>query len=105
MITGSLTEIITIQRPVVKETAYSADETEYEDYLTTRAAVTHLAGRRGMVANEITNTYSVRFVIRYYHKIEYGMIIRHKGVRYSIQDINPERNKQSITITAEVINE
>lgn len=102
---GSLTEIITIQQPVVKETDYSADETEYEDYITTRAAVTHLAGRRAEIANEITNTYSVRFIIRYYHKVEYGMIIVHKGIRYRIQDINPERNKQSITITAEVIND
>ena len=105
MITGSLTEIITVQRPVVKETAYSAEGTEYEDFFTTRAAVIHLAGRRAEIASEVINTYSVRFIIRYYHKVEYGMIIVHKGIRYCIQDINPEKNKQSITITAEVINE
>lgn len=105
MITGSLTETIIIQRPVVKETKYSANETEYEDYITTRAAVTHLAGRRGIVASEITNTFSVRFVIRHYHKVEYGMIILYKGDRYLIQDINPEKSKLCITILAEVTNE
>lgn len=102
---GLLTEVITILRPVVRETKYSGSETEYENYIITRAWVTHLAGRRGIMANEITNTYSVRFTIRHYHKVEYGMIILHNGVKYSIQDINPEKNKQCITILAEVIND
>lgn len=99
---GLLTEVINIQRPVVRETRYSGNEVEYEDYITTRANVVHDSGRRGIIANEITYSYTVRFIIRIYHKVTSDMIIIHKGVRYRITDINPEKRKQSITITAEV---
>lgn len=102
---GLLTEMIKIQRPVVRETKYSGNEPEYEDYLTTRADVVHDSGRRGIIANEITYSYTVRFIIRLYHEVTSDMIIIHKGVRYRITDINPQRRKQSIIITAEVWDE
>lgn len=102
---GLLTEVINIQRPVVRETRYSGNEVEYEDYITTRANVIHDSGRRGILANEITYSYTVRFIIRYYHQVTADMIIVHNGVKYNITDINPEKRKQSITITAEVWNE
>lgn len=102
---GLLTEVITIQKPVTRETKYSGNEVDYEDYITTRADVVHDSGRRGILADEIVYTYSVRFIIRFYHEITSDMIIIHKGVRYRITDINPEKRKQSITITGEVWNE
>lgn len=105
MIAGTLTEIIHIQKPVVVETLYSGNEPEYQDYITTRASVIHGSGKREVMAGEIVQSYIVRFVIRFYHKVSSDMIIIHNGVRYHILDINPEKKKQSITITAEVWNE
>ena len=102
---GLLNEMIKIQKPVEVETKYSGKVTEYQDYIMTKASVEHLSGRRTVSAGEIINDYSVRFKIRIYHKISPDMIIIHSGMKYRIQDINPERSKQSITITAEVINE
>lgn len=102
---GLLTEVIEVKRPVVKETMYSGNETEYEDYITTRADVIHDSGRRGILAGEIAVSYTVRFIIRLYHRIMPDMIIIHKGIKYRICDINPEKRKQCITITGEVWNE
>lgn len=102
---GLLTETIQIQKPVVVETKYSGNETEYQDYITTRASVLHGTGKREIQANEIVQISIVRFIVRFYHKITADMIILHKGVKYHIIDINPEKAKQSITITAEVWNE
>lgn len=102
---GLLTETIQIQKPVVVETRYSGNEPEYQDYITTRASVLHSSGKREIQANEIVQTSIVRFIIRYYHKITSDMIILHNGVKYHILDINPEKVKQSKTITAEVWNE
>ena len=102
---GLLTETIKIQKPVAVETKYSGKVTEYKDFITTKASVLHLSGSRRVSAGEIINDYSVRFVIRYYHRVTADMIILHAGVKYRIHDINPEKSKQSLTITAEVINE
>lgn len=102
---GLLTETIKIQKPVEVETKYSGKTVEYQDYITTKASVIHLSGSRKVSAGEIINDYSVRFIIRFYHKVTAEMIIIHEGVKYRIQDINPEKSKQSITIVAEVINE
>lgn len=102
---GLLTETIKIQKPVSVETRYSGKTTEYKDYITTKASVVHLSGSRRISAGEIINDYSVKFIIRYYHQVTSDMIIVHAGTRYRIQDINPEKSKQSKTITAEVINE
>lgn len=103
---GLLTETIQIQKPVTTETQYSGGETDYEDYITTRAQVIHSGnGRRTSESEIIANVYTVKFIIRIYHKVKYGMIVMHEGIRYHILDINPEKVKQCITITAEVWNE
>lgn len=105
MRSGLMRDRVTFQSPVRTETAYSASEPTYEDAFTTWAEVRHNSGNRGVEANEIANPYTVKVTIRYYHEVSYGMIIVHGDNRYRILDINPERSKNCITITAEVINE
>lgn len=96
---------VTFQVPVRTETDYSASEPTYEDILTTNARVTHGRGDRSVEAYEIANVYTVKIEIRSYHKVGYDMVVVHDGVRYRILDINPERSKNQISITAERINE
>lgn len=102
---GLLTETIKILRPVIVETKYSGNATEFQDYITTKASVVHLSGKRDITAGEIVNISVVRFGIRIYHKVTSDMIIVYNGTKYHILDINPEKSKQSITITAEILNE
>lgn len=102
---GLMRDIVVFQRPVVSETEYSSSETEYEDCFSTYAEIRHNSGNRSIEANELSNTYTVKITVRYYHEIEYGMVIKHGKERYRILDINPERSKNSKTITAEIINE
>jgi SPP1 family predicted phage head-tail adaptor len=102
---GLLTETIKILKPVIVETKYSGNSTEYQEYITTKASVRHISGKRDVSAGEILNVSIVRFIIRIYHKVSPDMIVVHDGVKYHILDINPENSKQSITITAEVLNE
>ena len=96
---------ITFQRQVSSETAYSYSEPTYDDCFTTWADIRHNSGNRSIEANEIVNPFTVKITIRYYHLVDYGMTIKHGDIRYRILDINPERSKNCITITAEVINE
>lgn len=96
---------ITFQRQVSSETAYSDSEPTYDDCFTTWADIRHNSGNRSIEANEIVNPFTVKITIRYYHQVDYGMTIKHGDVRYRILNINPERSKNCITITAEVINE
>ena len=96
---------ITFQRQVSSETVYSDSEPTYDDCFTTWADIRHNSGNRSIEANEIVNPFTVKITIRYYHQVDYGMTIKHGDIRYRILDINPERSKNCITITAEVINE
>lgn len=96
---------VTFQRQVKAETVYSASEPTYEDCFTTWAEVKHNSGNRAIEANEIVNPFTVKIMIRYYHQVDYGMTIKQGNVRYRILDINPERSKNCITLTAEAIHE
>lgn len=102
---GLMRDRVTFLRQVKKETAYSNAVPCYEACFTTWAEVRHSSGNRSIEANEITNPFTVKIMVRYYHLVEYGMIIRYEGRSYRILDINQERSKNCITITAEVINE
>lgn len=99
---GLLTETIKIQRPVTVSSNYSEGSIEYEDYISTRARVVHLAGKRIERGGRIEGVYGVQFTIRLYHKVEYGMIIIHDGNRYMINDINKDKARSSVIITGEV---
>ena len=50
------------------------------------------------------NTYTVIFTVRNYHKIDEFMRVLWKGKLYRILSIENSREKQSLTINAELIN-
>lgn len=102
---GLMTDIIMIQRQVKSESEFSGSVTTYEDYIRTRANVTHLSGKLAKSGAEMFLSSTVQFTIRHYHDVSYGMIILHKGSKYKITDINPVKSTQSIIITGELVNE
>lgn len=104
MRSGLLKYVITFTKPISVDTDFSKND-EYVDYITTRANVYHNRGNKIIEAREVFTSFTVTFEIRMFHKIESNMRIRHNGKTYSILDINPEPDKQRISIIAEILNE
>lgn len=107
MISGTLDQIISIDRPLTVEGKFGPNKTEYIPYiLKTRARVYTNQGTRVNENNEIYYSYNVTFGIRHYHKIEGNMIIKWKGQKYRILNITPpDRTINEIKIDTELINE
>ncbi|CDE61295.1 putative phage head-tail adaptor [Parabacteroides sp. CAG:409] len=100
---GVLTEPITFIKAEINKNDYGQEETVWNDYIKTRSQVKYKSGNRVTENNEIINTYTVEFIVRRYHKIDEFMRILWKNRKYRILAINED--KQSITITGELINE
>lgn len=100
---GVLTEPITFIRAEINKNEYGQEETIWSNYINTRSQVKYKSGNRITENNEIINTYTVEFIVRRYHKIDEFMRILWKNRKYRILAINED--KQSITITGELINE
>ena len=100
---GVLTEPITFIKAEISKNDYGQEETVWNDYIKTRSQVKYKSGNRATENNEIINTYTVEFIVRRYHKIDELMRILWKNRKYRILAINED--KQSITITGELINE
>ena len=58
-----MTDIIMIQRPVKSESEFSGSVTTYEDYIRTRANVTHLSGKLAKSGAEMFLSSTVQFTI------------------------------------------
>ena len=102
---GILTEVITIQQPVVNQNGYGANNVEWNNYITTKASINYNNGNRVNDNNEITFAYQVSFIIRVYHQINERMRIIWQGQKYRILSIEKDKQKQKITIRTELINE
>lgn len=102
---GLMTESIEFVKPSAVETEYSGKKTDYITHCRTRAEVTHRGGGKAIENAEIVTSYTVSFIVRLHHRIQPDMIIVHRGNRYRILDINPQKAQQRIIITGEIINE
>ena len=96
---GRLKEVITIQKPTISQNEYGANGTQWTDYITTRSDVQFESGNRD------TENYTKIFTIRYYHNIDEKDRILWKGKLYRILSVEPDRDKQSIIIRTELIND
>ena len=103
---GLLTETIRIETPETFRNEYGADSKRWETWIgKTKAAVTYNSGNRETENNEIIYSYQVTFTVRIYHQINESMRIIWKNKKYRILSIEPNKQKQSLTIRAELINE
>ena len=105
MVAGKLNEIIKFVEPVTVKNNYGATKTEWEDRITTRASVVQNRGTRGVINNEIFNSYTIEFEVWDYHLInESWRVIWNKKI-YQIESIVPERTQKKQTIVTSLVNE
>lgn len=102
---GLLKEVVTIQKPVVNQDGFGANDVNWSDLITTRASVGYNTGNRVNDNNEITFAYQVTFTVRVYHQINERMRIIWQGKKYRILSIELDKQKQRLTIRTELINE
>ncbi len=102
---GSLREIITVQSQTITKDSFGSNNTVWGNKFTTRAQITTNSGNREVQNNEIVNTYTLTFTIRYYHEVEEANRILYNGKKYRILSVNKELVKQSVSIIGELINE
>lgn len=102
---GLLTEVITIQQPIINQDGFGANSISWDNCIFTRASVNYNSGNRVNENNEIIFAYQVTFTVRVYHQINERMRIIWKGKKYRILSIELDKHKQRQIIRAELINE
>ena len=102
---GLLKECITIEQPTISQNVYGANELEWSKFVDTRAFVNYTSGNRMTANNEVIWSHQVNFTIRVYHQVNEKMRIIWQGRKYRILAIEPDKNKQKLTIRTELINE
>ena len=70
---GELKDSIIIQKAVVVQNEYGANAVEWKNVVCTRAKATYNSGNRQNENNEIVHSYTVTFVVRFYHNINNDM--------------------------------
>lgn len=103
---GLLTEVIKVEKPIVLQDEYGANEKIWETFIEkTKAQVNYSSGNRTNENNEIFYAYEVVFIVRIYHQITENMRIIWKNKKYQILSIEENKAQQSLTIKSELINE
>ena len=102
---GLLTEKIIIEKPTIQQNEFGANAIRWTELITTRAGVTFSDGNRTNENNEIVFTNSEIFKIRYYHTIDEKDRVLWNNKKYRILSLEPNKNRQSLTIKTELINE
>lgn len=105
MISGQLTELIQIYKPVIVINEYGEQSTEYKFATATRARLLHDSGNREIVNNELFYSYTKTFVVRHYIKVDDLDRIKWNGKFYKILDITPDKQRMNIEIRTQLINE
>lgn len=102
---GRLKYTIVIQKPTNIKDGFGANSTIWEDIITTRADITNITGNRVVENDEIIYTYNKDFVVRIYHQIEEDYRIIWNNKKWRILSIEPDVQRQYLTINTELINE
>ena len=102
---GVMNDRVRFLQPCVIETSFASSEAVYKLAFETFARVKPLSGNRALEAGRIVNNNTIQVRIRYYHKVDYNMVIEYDGLSYRIISKLKERDLNCITIVAEEINE
>lgn len=89
---GLLTEVVSVEQPIVVTDDFGANSIKWMPIIDTRAKVSYSSGNRANENNEIVFAYEVLFTVRIYHQINERMRIIWKNRKYRILSI--ERNKE-----------
>ncbi len=89
---GLLTEVISVEKPIIGSNEYGATPTQWETFIgKTKANVTYTSGNRLIENNEIFFAYEVIFTVRIYHQINEQMRIIWKNKKYRILSIEEDK--------------
>lgn len=102
---GRLNEVITVERAVIVKDEYGGDENQWKPILVIRSDVQFSSGARANENNEIVFNYNRIFTVRYYNQIKESDRIIWNNQKWRILYLNPDKQKQSLTIYTELINE
>ena len=102
---GVMNDRVRFLKPCVNETSFASSEAVNKLAFATFDRVKPLSGYRALEAGRIVNNNTIQVRIRYYHKVDYNMIIEYDGLNYRIVSKLKERDLNCITIVAEEINE
>lgn len=103
---GLLTEVVTVEQPIIAKDDFGATEHLWKPIIiNTRAKVSYSSGGRANENNEIVFAYEVLFTMRIYHQINERMRIIWKNRKYRILSIEYNREQQQQIIKTELINE
>ena len=100
---GLLREVIDIYRPIVTRNDFGEETTQWALVAHTRARVDYRSGSRIVEVNEVTNPYSVTFILRRFISIEGHYRISWRGRLYNIESVNSDPARQVQTLICEVI--
>lgn len=102
---GRLKYNIVIQKPIIVQNGYGANNIEWEDIIHTRADISYDQGNRAFQNDELVFIYPKVFTIRYYHSVKEEYRILWNGQKWRILSLEPDIKKQSLTIRTELVNE
>lgn len=102
---GLLSDKITIQRAQTVKDDFGGTKTVWQDLYTTRTRKTYRSGNRVNENNEIIFAYTKTFTVRRYVPVQERDRVLWNGQKWRILSLEPSRDKQSIEIVTELINE
>ena len=103
---GSLNEIITVEQPYSQENELGeVVDCHYVKKFETKAQVVYKSGATAPDNNEIFTSYSVQFVIRFYHQPTEQDRVIYRGQKYRIDAIERSREHQLIKLNCTLIND
>ena len=102
---GCLRDLITIQKLESERDDYGAIQQNYVDHLTIRSNVIINSGKKQLADYEFIYQYDATVIIRNGYDINEDMIIKYKGIKYSITSIIDEPLEHLTKILITKINE
>lgn len=106
MLAGKLNEVITVEQPFLEENELGeVVDCHYIKKFQTKAQVVYKSGSTGVVDEKIFSSYSVQFIIRYYHQPTEADRVIYRGQKYRIDSIERSREYQLIKLNCSLIND
>ena len=103
---GSLNEIITVEQPFHQENELGeVVDCHYVKKFTTKAQVVYKSGSTSVENEKVFTSYSVQFIIRFYHQPTETDRVIYRGQKYRIDAIERNREHQMIKLNCTLIDE
>ena len=102
---GTLTEVITIYKPIKTKNKFGEETIELFFKTKTRARLIHNGGGKGIVNFEAFYSHNKIFQVRDYNPIEEFDVIEWNGQKWNVIDITPIKQQMMKQIVVELKND